>query len=39
LIWVHLGNCRNLALLAAFERLLDDLVAAIDAGQRIVEVR
>jgi predicted nuclease of predicted toxin-antitoxin system len=39
LIWVRLGNCRNQALLAAFDQLHDDLVAAIDSGQRIVEVR
>ena len=39
LIWVRLGNCRNPALLEAFDRVHDDLVSAIDAGQRIVEVR
>ena len=39
LIWVRLGNCRNPALLEAFDRVHDDLVSAIDSGQRIVEVR
>jgi len=39
LIWVRLGNCRNAVLIAAFDRLHDELVRAIDAGQRIVEVR
>src|SRR5438105_108299 len=39
LIWVRLGNCRTPALVAAFDRLHDSIVAAINAGQRIVEVR
>ena len=39
LLWVRLGNCRNLALLAAFDRLHDNIIAAFDAGQRIVEIR
>jgi predicted nuclease of predicted toxin-antitoxin system len=39
LIWVRLGNCRNATLLAAFDALHDQLVASIDAGQRVVEVR
>ncbi|MEX0777036.1 MAG: DUF5615 family PIN-like protein [Phycisphaeraceae bacterium] len=37
LVWVRLGNCRNAAL--AFERVFDDLVRALESGQRIVEVR
>jgi predicted nuclease of predicted toxin-antitoxin system len=39
LIWVRLGNCRNLTLLEAFDRLHDQLIAAVEAGQRIIEVR
>ncbi|HXE55295.1 MAG TPA: DUF5615 family PIN-like protein [Tepidisphaeraceae bacterium] len=39
LIWVRLGNCRNAALIDAFNRAHDALVAAIHAGQRIVELR
>jgi predicted nuclease of predicted toxin-antitoxin system len=39
LIWVRLGNCRNPALLDAFDRVHDQLIAAIESGQRIVEVR
>ena len=39
LIWVRLGNCRNSALLEAFDRLHDQIVAAIDRGQRVVEIR
>jgi predicted nuclease of predicted toxin-antitoxin system len=39
LIWVRVGNCRNAALIAAFDRIHDELVRAIDSGQRIVEIR
>jgi len=39
LIWVRLGNSRNYALLEAFTRIHDELVLAIESGQRIVEVR
>ena len=39
LLWVRLGNCRNAALLAAFDRLHDGIVAAFNSGQRIVEIR
>jgi hypothetical protein len=34
-----LGNCRNVALIAAFDRIHDELVKAIESGQQIVEVR
>src|SRR5688572_3200572 len=39
LVWVRIGNCRNAALLAAIDRVLDAIVAALTSGQRIVEVR
>lgn len=39
LIWVRLGNCRNDALIAAFDGLHDRIIEAIDAGQRVVELR
>lgn len=39
LIWVRLGNCRNTRLLETFDRLHDQLVAAVEDGQRIIEVR
>jgi predicted nuclease of predicted toxin-antitoxin system len=39
LVWVRLGNCRNRALLDAFDRAHDAMIAAFDAGQRIVEIR
>jgi predicted nuclease of predicted toxin-antitoxin system len=38
-VWVRLGNCRKAALLAAFDRVLPQLVQAIDAGDKVVEVR
>ena len=39
LVWVRLGNCRNAALIAAFEHAHDTIIAALDAGQRIIELR
>ena len=39
MIWVRLGNCRNPALLAAFDRAHDSIVGAIESGQRIIELR
>ena len=39
LIWVRLGNCRNGVLLAAFDRVHDEMVAAVAAGRRVFEVR
>ena len=39
LVWVRLGNCRNHALLRAFDLAQDAMVAALKAGQRIVEIR
>ena len=39
MIWVRLGNCRNVALLSAFDRTRDPLLRAIASGQRIIELR
>lgn len=39
LIWVRLGNCRNAALLAAFDRTRDALLQAAASGQRVIELR
>ena len=39
LLWVRLPNCRNAALVASFEKSLDDMVEAFGSGQRIVELR
>lgn len=38
-IWVRLGNCRKQDLLSAFDTLLQQLVAALQTGTRVVEVR
>ena len=37
-LWVRLGNCRNDALLTAFARSFDTIVAAFDSGQTVVEL-
>jgi predicted nuclease of predicted toxin-antitoxin system len=39
LIWVRLGNCRKLALLAVFESLLPKILDAAAQGQRVIEIR
>ena len=38
IVWVRLGNCRNAALLAAFERALPSIESAVAAGERIIEL-
>jgi predicted nuclease of predicted toxin-antitoxin system len=39
LVWVRLGNCRKMALIAAFESILPRLVETLGAGEAIVEIR
>jgi predicted nuclease of predicted toxin-antitoxin system len=39
LVWVRLGNCRKQALLAAFDKALPQLIAALQAGDHVVELR
>jgi len=39
LIWVRLGNCRNAALMAAFDSERANIIRAFESGQRIVELR
>ena len=39
IIWVRLGNVRNATLKRVFEDALPQLVAAIEAGERLVEIR
>jgi predicted nuclease of predicted toxin-antitoxin system len=39
LIWIRLGNCRKKALLAAVERLWPRIESALNAGDRIIELR
>ena len=38
-VWVRLGNCRKSELLAAFDRVLPQLLLAIAAGDKVVEIR
>ena len=39
LVWVRIGNCRKQALLEAFAKALPQVVAALNGGSRIVELR
>jgi predicted nuclease of predicted toxin-antitoxin system len=39
LIWVRLGNCRTSVLLAEFGRLWPRIVAALEGGERVVEMQ
>jgi predicted nuclease of predicted toxin-antitoxin system len=39
LVWVRTGNCRTPALLETFTRTLDDLITALEAGDKVVEIR
>ncbi len=38
-VWVRIGNCRKQALISAFESVLPLLQAALESGERIVEIR
>lgn len=38
-LWVRLGNCRTPALLSAFDSLLGQVLKALQAGNRVVEIR
>jgi predicted nuclease of predicted toxin-antitoxin system len=38
-VWVRLGNCRKSILLAAFKSLLPSIIAAIESGDRLIEIR
>lgn len=38
IVWVRLGNCRNTALISAFETALPAIESAIAAGDRIIEL-
>lgn len=38
-VWIRIGNVTNAALWRALEPALPDIVAALQAGERIVEVR
>ena len=38
-VWVRLGNCRKSTLLSAFDSVLVQMQAALQAGNRVVEIR
>ena len=38
-VWVRVGNSRRAALLAWFSPLIDDVVALVKAGNRLIELR
>ena len=38
IVWIRLGNISNSALWRALDPLLDEIVRALSAGERIVEV-
>ena len=37
-VWIRIGNISNDALWQALNPLLDEIIQALDAGERIVEV-
>lgn len=39
LIWVRLGNCRTPKLLAEFDRLWPRILACLETGDRVIEIR
>lgn len=38
LLWVRLGNCRKSALLSAVSKAMEQILAAYESGQRVVEL-
>lgn len=38
IVWVRIGNCPNVKLLAWFERELPSVIAAMQSGNRLVEI-
>jgi len=38
-VWVRLGNCRKKTLFSAFDSVLSQLVTALEAGNKLVEIR
>lgn len=39
MVWVRIGNTRRVVLLERVDAALDEIVAAIDAGQQMIELR
>jgi predicted nuclease of predicted toxin-antitoxin system len=38
LLWIRLGNCRKSVLLTTVSKALEQILAAYESGQRIVEL-
>jgi predicted nuclease of predicted toxin-antitoxin system len=38
-VWVRLGNCRKSTLVSAFDSMLVEMQAALQAGNRVLEIR
>jgi len=38
-VWLRIGNCRNAALLAWFIPLLPEMLARVEFGDRLIEVK
>ncbi len=38
LLWIRLGNCRTVALIAAFDQALPGVIEAFESGQRVIEL-
>ena len=38
-VWVRLGNCRTRVLLAVFDAVLPQVIAALEKGDPLVEIR
>lgn len=39
ILWLRVGNCRNPALFAALASAWPDIIAALERGERVVELR
>ena len=39
ILWLRIGNCRNLALFAALASAWTNIIAALERGERVVELR
>ncbi|MBI4625598.1 MAG: DUF5615 family PIN-like protein [Verrucomicrobia bacterium] len=37
-VWLRIGNCRTLTLLASMERAWPDIIRRLDAGERLIEI-
>ena len=38
IVWIRLGNCRNMALIAAIDRAMSTVEQSIAAGDRVIEL-